>query len=253
MRAESPACTDSSQLKLIWRGGLILALWLKLAVYNWWRVVIKSCLGLDNQPARPTKPKPTNCSHQSPSIVHLPVYNLTTKIPIAFYPLWDRLLFTSENRCFKIIHLQTCQINHNLQPLLWNGVTAFNESVHGRFSETIWSPDKWNCTNIFWRWKNTPIISRAGHTHCKQIWRAFSCLMKNVAWRLIAFHRVKYSTLLCYISFLCRYRNLDNNIDNQCKEPMNNDKDCRLGEFTRSNMKLGQTKAIKSSAKHPQG
>ena len=82
---------------------------------------------------------------------------------------------------------------------------------------------------------------------------AFSCLMQNVAWRLIAFHRVKYSTLLYYIPFLCQYRNTDYDIDNQCKEPMNNDKDCRLGEFTRSNMKLGQTKAIKSSAKHPQG
>ena len=61
---------------------------------------------------------------------------------------------------------------------------------------------------------------------------AFSCLMQNVAWRLIAFHRVNYSTLLCCISFLSGYRNIDNNIDNQCKGPMNNDKDCRVGEST---------------------
>ena len=33
---------------------------------------------------------------------------------------------------------------------------------------------------------------------------------------------------------------------------MSNDKDCRVGEFTRSNMKLGQTKAIKFGAKHLQ-
>ena len=103
--------------------------WLNLAVYNWWRAVIKSCLGLDTQPARSTKPKPTNCSHH----------------PLCIFPFTIQLLgpdrFLSTLRSFtiykrktdfcKIIYLQTCQINHNLQPLLWNGVAAFNESVHG--------------------------------------------------------------------------------------------------------------------------
>ena len=175
MRAESPACTDSSQLKLIWRGGLILALWLKLAVYNWWRVVIKSCLGLDTQPARPTKPKPTNCSHQSPSIVHLPVYNLTTKIPIAFYPLWDRLLFTSAKQIFSKLFIyklvKLIIISSHCYGMAWQHL--MNLFMVGKFSETIWSSDKWNCTNIFWRWKNPPIISWAGHTYCKQIRRSF--------------------------------------------------------------------------------
>ena len=60
---------------------------------------------------------------------------------------------------------------------------------------------------------------------------AFSCLMQNVAWRLIAFHRVKYSTLLCYISFLSRHRNIDNNTDNQCKEPMKMTKIVELGNL----------------------
>ena len=60
---------------------------------------------------------------------------------------------------------------------------------------------------------------------------AFSCLMQNVAWRLIAFHRVKYSTLLYYISFLSRHRNIENNTDNQCKEPMKMTKIVELGNL----------------------
>ena len=184
--------------------------WLKLAVYNWWRVVIKSCLGLDTQPARPTKPKPTNCSHQSPSTLHLPLYNPTNKIPIAFYPLWDRLLFTSAKQIFAKLFIyrlvKLIIISSHCYGMAWQHL--MNLFMVGRFSETIWSPDTWNRTNIFWRWKNPQIISCAGHTHCKQI-----CLAQNVAWRLIAFHRVKYSTLLYDISFLSGYRNIDN-IDN---------------------------------------
>ena len=60
---------------------------------------------------------------------------------------------------------------------------------------------------------------------------AFTRLMQNVTWRLIAFHRVKNSTLLYYISFLSRHRNIENNTDNQCKEPMKMTKIVELGNL----------------------
>ena len=103
--------------------------WLKLAVYNWWRVVIKSSLGLDTQPARPTKPKPTNCSHYPLCIFPFTILLLQSRSLFIHFEIVYYLQV--QNRFFKIIHLQTCQITHNLQSLLWNGVAAFNESVHG--------------------------------------------------------------------------------------------------------------------------
>ena len=121
----------------------------------------------------------------------------------------------------------------------------------GRFSETIWTHE---IAPIFSEdEKILQSFLEQGTRTASKFGEASLRLMQNVAWRLIAFHRVNYSTLLCCISFLYGYRNIDNNIDNQCKGPMNNDKDCRVGEFTRSTMKLGQTKAIKSGAKHLQG
>ena len=99
----------------------------------------------------------------------------------------------------------------------------------GRFSETIWTHE---IAPIFSEdEKILQSFLEQGTRTASKFGEASLRLMQNVAWRLIAFHRVKNSTLLYYISFLSRHRNIENNTDNQCKEPMKMTKIVELGNL----------------------
>ena len=100
--------------------------WLFTTGGGWW---LRAAWGLTTSQPGQRSPNPQTA---------LTIHSASSRLQ-SYYSNPDRFLSTLRSftiyKCktdfFEIIHLQTCQINHDLQPLLWNGVAAFNESVHG--------------------------------------------------------------------------------------------------------------------------
>ena len=121
--------------------------WLFTTGGGWW---LRAAWGLTTSQPGQRSPNP-----QTALTIHSASSRLQSNysVLIAFYPLWDRLLFTSAKHIFAKLFIyrlvKLIIISSHCYGMAWQHL--MNLFMVGRFSETIWSPDTWNCTNIFWR------------------------------------------------------------------------------------------------------